>query len=105
KIINPIQSLRYFSNLFGIGNGSGVSFELTAKRVALSHLKESLKDIYGGELIVLGDASIRPFDIVYLADVYSKIYGPFEVEQVVHHFSPETGFITSITPNAVVTIN
>lgn len=79
--------------------------ELMAKRVALAHLKESLKDIYSGELIVIGSPDIRPHDLVYLADVYERMYGLFEVEQVVHHFTPNMGFITSITPNALVTIN
>jgi outer membrane lipoprotein SlyB len=76
-----------------------------AKRVGLAHLKESLQDIYGGEIIIVGNADIRPHDMVYLADVYERMYGLFEVEQVVHHFTPEMGYITSITPNALVTIN
>ena len=83
----------------------GAPDELMARRVALAHLKESLKDIYSGELIVIGSPDIRPHDLVYLADVYERMYGIFEVEQVVHHFTPNMGFITSITPNALVTVN
>jgi len=99
-IMHPMETFRGIAK-----SASGEPDELTAKRVALSHLKESLKDIYGGELIVIGNADIRPFDLVYLADVYERMYGIFEVEQVVHHFTPQMGFITSITPNAFVTIN
>jgi hypothetical protein len=69
-----------------------------AKRVGLAHLKESLKDIYSGEIVVIGSPDIRPHDLVYLADVYERMYGIFEVEQVVHHFTSDLGFITSITP-------
>ena len=99
-IFHPLQTAR------GIAKAAqGDPDELTARRVALSYLKESLKDIYGGEIIVIGNADIRPHDIVYLADVYERMYGIFEVEQVVHHFTPETGFVTSITPNAFVTVN
>ena len=83
----------------------GTPDELLAKRVALSHLKDSLKDIYGGEIIIIGNADIRPHDLVYISDVYEKMYGMFEVEQVVHHFTSELGFVTSITPNALVTVN
>ena len=83
----------------------GAPDELMAKRVGLAHLKESLKDIYSGELIVIGSPDIKPHDLVYLADVYERMYGIFEVEQVVHHFTPNMGFITSITPNALVTVN
>ena len=99
-IMHPMETFRGIAK-----SASGEPDELTAKRVALSHLKESLKDIYGGELIVIGNADIRPFDLVYLADVYERMYGIFEVEQVVHHFTPQMGFVTSITPNAFVTVN
>lgn len=106
-LINPVQLvgnasriLQNFSTHFNNGDQ-----ETSAKRVALWFLKEGLKDIYGGEIIIIGDPSIRPHDLIYIADVYSRIYGMAEVEQVVHHFNAEMGFVTSITPNAIVTIN
>ena len=99
-IFHPLETVRGIAK-----HAQGEPDELTARRVALSYLKENLKDIYGGEIIVIGNADIRPHDLVYLADVYNRMYGIFEVEQVVHHFTPETGFITSITPNAFVTVN
>ena len=99
-IFHPLETARGIAK-----HAQGEPDELTARRVALSYLKENLKDIYGGEIIVIGNTSIRPHDLVYLADVYSRMYGIFEVEQVVHHFTPETGFVTSITPNAFVTVN
>jgi len=125
QVENTVETGIYFDNVVGDGffgflhpilhpfeTGRGISKsvtgapdELSAKRIALSHLKESVKDIYGGELIIIGNADIRPHDLVYLADVYERMYGIFEVEQVVHHFTSELGFITSITPNALVTIN
>jgi len=88
-----------------IKNLTGTPDELLAKRVALAHLKESLKDIYGGELLIIGNADIRPHDLVYLADVYERMYGIFEVEQVIHHFTIDLGFVTAIVPNALVTVN
>jgi hypothetical protein len=99
-IFNPLEFTRGVAKLT-----QGAPDELTARRVALSHLKDSLKDIYGGELVVIGSPDIRPHDIVYLADVYERMYGLFEVEQVVHHFTADLGFITSITPNAMVSVN
>lgn len=97
---HPLETFRGVAK-----NVQGAPDELSARRIALSHLKESIKDIYGGELLVIGNADIRPHDLVYLSDVYERMYGIFEVEQVIHHFTPELGFITSITPNALVTIN
>ena len=99
-IMHPMETFRGISK-----SVAGEPDELTAKRVALSHLKESLKDIYGGELLIMGNTDIRPYDLVYLADVYERMYGIFEVEQVVHHFTPQMGFVTAITPNAFVSVN
>jgi hypothetical protein len=125
QVEKTIETGLYFDNMTGSGftgflhplmhpletisgiakNVQGAPDELSARRVALSHLKESIKDIYGGELIVIGNSDIRPHDLIYLADVYERMYGIFEVEQVVHHFTAELGYITSITPNALVTVN
>jgi hypothetical protein len=99
-LFNPIEFARGAAKL-----AQGAPDELSAKRVALAYLRESLKDIYGGELLLMGSPDIRPHDLVYLADVYERMYGIFEVEQVVHHFTSDMGFITSITPNALVSVN
>jgi endonuclease YncB( thermonuclease family) len=98
--ISPLESIRGFKKTL-----EGSSDQLSAKRIGLYHLKNSLKNIYQGEIIVLGNTDIRPFDLVYIADSYERIFGLVEVGQVVHHFTPETGFITSITPDALVSIN
>jgi endonuclease YncB( thermonuclease family) len=97
--LHPVNTMRGFAKWW-----TGADDSTMAKRVALYHLRESIKDIYGGEIIILGDASIRPFDLIYLGDVYTGMYGICEVERVVHHFNAEMGFVTSITPNALVTV-
>lgn len=99
-ILHPFEATRGMMK-----NLTGSPDELLARRIGLAHLKENIKDIYGGELLVIGNPDIRPHDLVYLADVYERMYGMFEVEQVIHHFTSELGFVTSITPNALVTVN
>lgn len=99
-LMHPLETVRGV-----IKNVQGAPDELSARRVALAHLKESIKDIYGGELLIIGNSDIRPHDLVYIADVYERMYGLFEVEQVIHHFTSDMGFVTSITPNALVTVN
>ena len=74
-------------------------------RYAMGQLIYELKQMYRGELLVLGNPRIRPWDICLIMDSYTDIFGPVEVEQVVHQFSHETGFITEIKPNAVVFAN
>ena len=48
---------------------------------------------------------MKPYDQVFLHDSYNDMHGVFEVEQVTHIFSSETGFITCITPDLVVNCN
>lgn len=99
-LFHPIEKLRGDAKI-----AEGSSDELLSKRVATAYLKEGLKDIYSGEITILGDPDIRSHDLLYIADVYERIYGLVEVESVTHHFTPETGFITGIVPNALVIAN
>jgi murein DD-endopeptidase MepM/ murein hydrolase activator NlpD len=76
-----------------------------AEFYALGSLKTQLRDIYKGELVIIGNPSIKPYDVCYVFDEYTDMVGPVEVEQVVHYFSQETGFISEITPDMCVSIN
>lgn len=76
-----------------------------AMRYGMGELLFSLRDMYRGEILTLGNPRIMPWDIVILHDTYNSMVGPIEVEQVVHNFSHETGFITEIKPSAVVLAN
>lgn len=89
-----IRNLSYqFPNAKSIG---------IAKSYAKSLLAKEAKDMYKGSLSVLGNSAIRPYDVCIIHDTYTNMYGPIEVEEVIHHYSPETGFITSIIPDALV---
>jgi hypothetical protein len=70
-----------------------------------SVLMTALKDVYRGEITILGNPKIRPYDIVFLMDNYNDFSGPVEVEQVVHTISPQTGFLTQIVPDLYNTIS
>lgn len=99
-LLHPVETARGM-----VKATTGSSDEILSKRIGLAHLKESLKDIYGGELWITGNPDIRPHDLVYLSDIYSRMYGMFEVESITHHFTPDLGFVSVIVPNAVVTVN
>lgn len=73
-----------------------------ASRYGMGELMHQMREMYRGELVVLGNPRIKPYDICILVDSYNDMVGPIEVEQVVHNFSHETGFITEIKPAAVV---
>lgn len=76
-----------------------------AWRATANGLKSTVKDMYTGELIVMGDPTIKPYDKMMVYDTYTDIQGVFDVEAVVHTFSVDTGFVTSISPDCVVAVD
>ena len=81
-----------------------VGYEM-AKRYALSLLHQTLREGYRGSLVIVGNPAIKPHDVCYIFDEYTDMYGPIEVEQVVHKFSQQNGFITEITPDMCIHVN
>jgi murein DD-endopeptidase MepM/ murein hydrolase activator NlpD len=75
-----------------------------AKRYAISHLQKSCWSIYQGDLVILGNPGIKPYDIVFIYDEYSDMYGPVQVRRVTHMFDYEHGFITVIIPDLITTV-
>ena len=77
----------------------------TAWRVTANALKNSVKDMYLGDVGIIGDPSVKPYDRCYIYDTYEDMMGMFEVEAVVHTLSVETGFTTSIMPDVIARHN
>jgi hypothetical protein len=78
---------------------------VTAWNYALGNLWEETRKMYSGHLVMLGDPSIKPYDIIMVNDYFTDMFGPIEVEQVTHHFSTDTGFVTTIVPNLMCYVN
>lgn len=76
-----------------------------AQRYGMARLFHALKDLYQGEIVITGEAAMKPYDQCFLYDSYNDMHGVFEVEQVTHIFSSETGFVTCIVPDLVVQCN
>lgn len=76
-----------------------------AARYGMGELTHTMKDIYRGEILLLGNPRIRPWDVGVLLDHYNDMVGPLEIEQVVDTFSYETGYLTEIKPSAFVVTN
>tara|TARA_R100000152_G_C6782303_1_gene219711 strand:- start:392 stop:12208 length:11817 start_codon:yes stop_codon:yes gene_type:complete len=75
---------------------------LTQHRVAQQILMNQMRPMYQGTMTLVGNPHIRSWDIVHIHDDSIGMYGPVEVEQVVHHLSPTGGFTTTIIPNLLV---
>lgn len=83
----------------------GPNGHTTAWRAVANGLKDCIKDMYQGELIVMGDPTVKPFDRMMISDAYEDIAGTCEVESVIHMFNTETGFTTSIKPDCISAID
>jgi murein DD-endopeptidase MepM/ murein hydrolase activator NlpD len=76
-----------------------------AKCYCIALLAQSLREGYRGSVTVIGNPKIKPYDICYIFDEFTDMFGPMEVEQVVHRFSKRDGFITEITPDMCIHVN
>lgn len=76
-----------------------------AWRATAMGLKNSVKDMYKGELIVMGDPTVKPYDKIYIEDTYEGMKGACEAEAVVHRFATDTGFTTSIFVDCISAID
>lgn len=73
-----------------------------AWRYSQGSLIYGAKNMYEGSLLILGNSKIHPWDVVILNDNVNVMYGPVEVKSVTHMFSHETGFLTDVEINALV---
>lgn len=79
--------------------------DLHAIRYGSTLLRMEAQRLYKGSLTILGEPEIKPFDILVINDPVNNMTGPIEVDQVIHTFSTDTGFHTSIVPHMVTTMN
>jgi hypothetical protein len=75
-----------------------------AGKLAHERLAEGIKKMYRGNLLLVGK-HIKPYDRIILADGYTKMSGPVEVESVTHHWNTSQGWVTNIIPCAVCDAN
>jgi hypothetical protein len=78
-----------------------IESEDKAELAAYANLAQALRPMYRGQLILRGDEAIEPYDIVWITDRYENMHGPVEAERVLTHFTPDTGFTTTIIPELV----
>jgi len=76
-----------------------------ARRYAQGIFGRTLRDAYKGELCVIGDEKLKPYDVCYLNDASINMTGPIEVESVTHIFNRDNGFVSIITPDLCLEVN
>lgn len=79
-------------------------FEM-ASRYAMGELMQSMREMYRGEIITLGNSRYRPWDVGIILDHHNDIVGPIEIDTVITSMSYEGGYTCEIKPAAFVTAN
>ena len=100
-----LNAITHFSEKWAADANDNKVNKALAERVTTNVLKESVSNMYCGELCVLGDVSIKPHDRFYVNDLYEDMQGHMEVEAVVYSMNSATGFTTTIYPDTIVRMN
>lgn len=110
-VINTIKNAainvtQFFANAF---DWLGSWYDDTPDKIAWSStanaLKDSVKEMYQGGLVVIGYPSIKPYDRLYINDEYNDMSGQVEVRDVVHLFNMDSGLTSSINVDVISTVD
>lgn len=97
-----IPLLNHFGEKWSFNPNDDKVNKATAWRVTMNALRQNVKDMYQGELCVIGDPSVKPYDRFFMSDIYEDMQGQMEVEAVIYSMNVETGFTTTIQPDVIV---
>ncbi len=74
-----IGVLTHYSEKWSLDANDNKINKALAWRVTANALKDSVKDMYLGDVCIIGDPSVKPYDRVYIHDVYEDMQGMFEI--------------------------
>lgn len=75
-----------------------------AYQYAATQLFRESKKLYKGDIQMIGNPKIKPFDHIMLLDESTQTYGPIEVNQHILSIVPGQGMISIVKPNMVSSI-
>ena len=67
-------------------------------------LRDAVADMYQGYSMIAGDPYMWPWDYVYFMDRGKLMNGMFQVKEVITQLSLETGYITLVSPDCLVSV-
>lgn len=70
-----------------------------AKIIQANKLSEHMREYYDGNITIIGNTKIKPYDNLDIQDRYTNMIGKIEVQQVITKYDNEDGFITTVVPN------
>ena len=68
-------------------------------------LKDSVKEMYQGDITIIGSPSIKPNDRLIISDRYNDMNGSVLVRDVVHTLSSTTGFTSMMHVDAISAVD
>lgn len=71
-------------------------------RVGISILAKEACKMYDGDITIVGNANIKPWDIAHIIDQVNDMQGAVEVRRVIHTLNSSTGFTSRIQPGLIV---
>lgn len=81
---------------------SGIHGRYTAFLYGTTALKKEAETMYGGKIFITGNPSLKAGDYIFIDDVENRMTGLALVRECIHHFDPQYGFVTELTPGAYV---
>ena len=78
--------------------------EEDAIKYGAQFLSREAKKLYKGEVSLIGNPAIKPFDKAFITDVAEEMYGPIEVAQHILSISATDGMISNVTPSMISNI-
>lgn len=101
KVMDALGSLNKFLA------GKGTRFNYFANRIVVDYyaamtLRDSVKQMYQGPFVILGNSWIKPYDLCLVGDYLSGMNGPCEVREVTHTLSLSLGYVTEVVPSCLV---
>ena len=72
-----------------------------AVKMTIDALKQQMKEMYAGQMTIIGDPTVKPNDRLLINDTYDGIAGQCLVRDVVQVFSADAGYKTVITPDLI----
>lgn len=82
------------------GNHKKIAWSATANA-----LKEAVKEMYQGDITIIGSPSIKPNDRLIIKDTYNDMSGSVLIRDVVHNLNQQTGFTTTVHVDAISTVD
>jgi len=82
----------------------GKAVKSAANVSAAMTLRDDVADMYQGFHVLRGDPYIQAYDYCFAIDSNTSLVGGYQVKEVVNHFSVDAGYLTSVSPDCIVTL-